>query len=97
MLVATVAGFSQPDQRDLQRVFIDRYFDALIEVWTTRTNETAQTILLGLYPTLTVEQATLDATDRFLTREDIPTGARRLVNECRDGVARSLRCQARDA
>jgi len=97
MLVATVTGFAQSDQRELSRAFIDRYFAALPEVWTTRTNETAQTIVLGLYPGTLVEQATLDVTDRFLARDDIPAGARRLVNEGRDGVERSLRCQARDS
>jgi aminopeptidase N len=97
MLVATVTGFAQPDQRELQRPFVDRYFDVLARVWNSRTNETAQTIALGLYPMLLVEQSTLDATDRFLLRDDIPAGARRLVNENRDGVARSLRCQARDS
>jgi aminopeptidase N len=96
-LVATVTGFAQSDQRELSRAFIDRYFAALPEVWTTRTNETAQTIVLGLYPGALVEQATLDVTDRFLARDDIPAGARRLVNEGRDGVERALRCQARDS
>ena len=97
LLGATVGGYAQPDHRELQRGFIDRYFAALPEVWTTRTNETAQTIVLGLYPGTLVEQATLDVTDRFLARDDIPAGARRLVNEGRDGVERSLRCQARDS
>jgi len=96
-LVATVTGFAQADQRDLTRTFVDRYFAALPEVWNTRTNETAQTIVLGLYPALLVEQSTLDVTDRFLARDDVPAGARRLVNEGRDGIERSLRCQARDS
>jgi aminopeptidase N len=97
LLVATVTGFAQSDQRELGRAFIDRYFAALPEVWTTRTNETAQTIVLGLYPSALVEPATLEVTDRFLARDDVPAGARRLVNEGRDGVERALRCQARDS
>ena len=66
-------------------------------MWATRTNETAQTIVLGLYPATLVEQQTLDLTDAFLARDDVPAGARRLVREGRDGVERSLRCQAVDS
>ena len=45
-----------------------------------------------------VEPATLEATDAFVAAHpDLPRGARRLVLEGRDGVARALRCQARDA
>jgi aminopeptidase N len=96
LLVATVTGFSQADQRELTRAFVDRYFEAVPQVWNDRTNETAQTIVFGLYPSTLVEQATLDRTDRFLARTDIPAGARRLVNEQRDGVVRALACQSRD-
>ncbi|MBI1375915.1 MAG: aminopeptidase N [Frankiales bacterium] len=97
MLLATVAGFSQSDHRELLRGFVDRYFDAVPRVWETRTNETAQTIVLGLYPAFLVEPATLELTDRFLARDDVPPGARRLVREGRDGVERALRCQALDS
>ncbi len=97
LLVATLLGFVQTDQRDLHRAFLPRYFAALPDVWNTRTNETAQTIVLGLYPATLVEQETLDVTDRFLARDDVPPGARRLVREGRDGIERSLRCQARDS
>ncbi|MFN8145952.1 MAG: ERAP1-like C-terminal domain-containing protein, partial [Candidatus Nanopelagicales bacterium] len=97
MLVATIAGFVHPDQRELHRVFLDRYFDAIPGVWATRTNETAQTIVMGLYPSQLIEPGMLELTDRFLARDDIPSGARRLVLEGRDGIERSLRCQARDA
>ena len=96
LLVATLSGFVQTDQRELHRAFLGRYFAAIPEVWRTRTNETAQTIVLGLYPATLVEQSTLDLTDEFLARDDVPAGARRLVREGRDGVERSLRCQARD-
>jgi aminopeptidase N len=96
LLVATLSGFVQTDQRELHRAFLDRYFAAIPDVWRTRTNETAQTVVLGLYPATLVEQSTLDRTDAFLARDDVPAGARRLVREGRDGIERSLRCQARD-
>jgi aminopeptidase N len=97
LLVATLAGFVHPDQRELHRAFLPRYFAAIPDVWAHRTNETAQTIVLGLYPATLVEESTLEVTDSFLAREDVPAGARRLVREGRDGIERSLRCQARDA
>jgi aminopeptidase N len=97
LLVATIAGFVHPDQRELHRAFLGRYFDAIPHVWSTRTNETAQTIVMGLYPSQIIEPEMLELTDAFLQRDDIPAGARRLVREGRDGVERSLRCQARDA
>jgi aminopeptidase N len=90
-------GFGSADSKDLHREFLDRYFAAIPEVWSTRTNETAQTIVLGFYPAQIVEPATLELTDRFLARDDVPPGARRLVREGRDGIERSLRCQACDA
>jgi len=97
LLSATVGGFVQADQRDLLRTFLPRYFAALPGLWTERTNETAQTVTMGLYPALLVEQNTLDLTDAFLARDDVPPGARRLVGEGRDGVERALRAQLRDA
>ena len=97
LLVATVAGFVHPDQRELHRAFLDRYFAAIPDVWAHRTNETAQTIVTGLYPAQIIEPGMLELTDRFLSRDDVPAGARRLVREGRDGIERSLRCQARDS
>ncbi len=44
-----------------------------------------------------VEPEILAATKEFLQRDDIPAGARRLVDEGRDGLERSLRAQASDA
>jgi aminopeptidase N len=97
ILVATIQGFVQADQRDLLRPFVDPYFAALPRIWAERTNETAQTVTMGLYPALLAEDATLTATDRFLAHDDLPLGARRLVSEGRDGVARAMRAQKKDA
>ena len=59
------------------------------------TNETAQNIVIGLFPTLLAEPATVDAADGWLDahRRRAPA-LRRLVGEARDGVARALRAQA---
>jgi aminopeptidase N len=94
---AVIGGFAQADQLDLLRPFRPRYFDALTDVWAKRTNETAQNIVIGFFPTLLAEQATVDAADEWLDRNaDAVPALRRLVGESRDGVARALRAQARD-
>ena len=97
LLEATVGGFVQPDQRELQAAFTDRYFEALPVVWATRTNEIAQTVVQGLYPALIVDTDTVERTDAFLSANgDLAFGARRLVTEGADGVRRALRARAAD-
>jgi aminopeptidase N len=98
MQTAVIGGFSRAGQDELLRPFVDRYFASLTDVWTQRTNETAQNIVIGLFPTLLAEQATVDAADAWLqAHQDAAPALRRLVGESRDGVARALRAQARDA
>jgi aminopeptidase N len=95
---AVIGGFAQPDQVEMLRPYVARYFAALTDVWAGRTNETAQNIVIGLFPSLLAEQATLDAADAWLAANaDAVPALRRLVLESRDGVARALRVQARDA
>jgi aminopeptidase N len=95
-LNATVGGFSQPDQRDLLVPFVDRYFAALPNIWKSRTNETAQTLTSGFFPSLLASQEILSKADAFLAT-DTDAGSTRLVRELRDNVARSLRCQELDS
>ncbi|MDI2127349.1 aminopeptidase N [Yinghuangia seranimata] len=93
---AVIGGFVQPGQRDLLAEYTDRYFAAIAGVWENRTNEIAQQIVMGLYPSIQVSQDTLDRTDAWLTAADPVPALRRLVVESRDGVARALRAQAKD-
>jgi aminopeptidase N len=93
---AVIGGFAQPGQEQLLRPYVARYFAALTGIWATRTNETAQNIVTGLYPTLLCDEETLAATDAWLATADPVPALRRLVMESRDGVARALRAQERD-
>ena len=93
---ATIAGFVQPDQLDALVPFRDRYFADLPRVWEQRTMEMAQGITVGLYPMLLVDEATIAATDAFLSG-DLNSAQRRLVGEGHDGVLRALRARAKDA
>ena len=96
LLESTVGGFSQPDQRELLEPFVDKYFEVIGEVWETRTNEIAQTLTLGLFPSLLGSPEILAKADAFIAgSKDV--GAIRLIRELRDNVVRSLRCQSVDA
>ncbi len=97
LLSATVAGFSSPDHVELTRAFVRRYFDALEQIWSTRTNEIAQSLVVGLYPVSLVEQETVDATRAYLDGRDVAPALRRLLVEAADGVERALRVQAQEA
>jgi aminopeptidase N len=93
---ATIAGFAQSHQRHLLKPYVDRYFAVIKDIWASRTNETAQNIVIGLYPTLFPSGELLDRTDRWLADDGAAPALRRLVLESRDGVARALRAQLRD-
>jgi aminopeptidase N len=94
---ATIGGFSVPDQRELLQAYVEPYFSAIDGVWANRTNETAQNIVIGFYPTLLASQELLARTDEWLATAKPVPALRRLVAESRDGVARALRVQERDA
>jgi aminopeptidase N len=98
LVEATIAGFAQPGQEELTAPYVQPYFDALSEVWRTRSIEIAMAVVRGLYPDLQGDQATLDATDAWLAaHEDSAPALRRLVLESRDDLARALRAQRCDA
>ncbi|MEO3842243.1 aminopeptidase N [Streptomyces sp. B22F1] len=94
---AVIAGFVQTDQRELLAPFTAKYFDAVKDVFDSRSHEIAQQIVVGLYPALQVSQATLDATDAWLTETQPSPALRRMVTESRAGVERALRAQQADA
>ncbi|QKV94958.1 aminopeptidase N [Streptomyces sp. NA02950] len=94
---AVIGGFVQTDQRELLAPYTEKYFAAVKDIWSSRSHEMAQQIVIGLYPTLQVSQATLDATDAWLASADPAPALRRLVTESRAGVERALKAQAADA
>ncbi|WP_128976376.1 aminopeptidase N [Streptomyces roseicoloratus] len=94
---AVIGGFAQADQRELLAPYTEKYFASIKGVSETRSHEIVQQIVVGLYPTLQVSQATLDATDSWIAANDPSPALRRLVTECRAGVERALKAQAADA
>lgn len=96
ILEATIAGFQQRDQLHLITPYRRMFFDVLDAVWQSRTMEMAQSITMGLYPSLLVNQETVDITTAYLERE-MNAALRRLLTEGRDGVERAMRARAQDA
>ncbi len=94
---SVISGFSRVQNPEVLRPFVQRYFAALLDVWATRTNEIAQQLVVGLFPTVLADAELLTAADSWLSdNSQAPAALIRLVRENRDGVARALRVQAAD-
>ncbi|GAA2312258.1 aminopeptidase N [Streptomyces caniferus] len=94
---SVIGGFVQTDQRELLASYTAKYFDAVKDIWNSRSHEMAQQIAVGLYPALQVSQETLDATDAWLASAEPSAALRRLMTESRAGIERALKAQAADA
>ncbi|MBW3602820.1 MAG: aminopeptidase N, partial [Actinobacteria bacterium] len=75
---------------------LDRWVEELVPAWSDRDQEEALLITEELYPSTVVSRQVVAAADRALAL-DLPTHARRLVTEARDGTLRALRARASDA
>lgn len=100
---AAITGFGRSVDTSLQAPFVERYFGALERIWSERTNEMAQQIVVGLYPAALadIDQTSgvdvLGHTEQFLARLGEATPAlHRLVIEAADGVRRQLHAQQVD-
>ncbi|MBW1601112.1 aminopeptidase N [Streptomyces sp. JJ66] len=98
LVVATIAGFAQPGQRELLQPYLTRYFAAIERVWEERSIEIGMSVVRGLFPALLSSHETLEATDAWLSASasTAPPALRRLVLEARDDLARALAGQVCD-
>ncbi|MDQ1726847.1 MAG: aminopeptidase, partial [Frankiaceae bacterium] len=94
---ALIGGFQQAHQIELLRPYVDKYFEMVPRIWESRTSEMAQDIVVGLFPSLVVEQPVVDKVDAFLSSYDAPAPLRRLLLESRDSLVRALRARTFDA
>jgi aminopeptidase N len=85
-----ISGFSHPVQRGLLGGYVERYFAEVAEVWSRRTSERAQQVVVGLFPSWAVDKSTVEAADAWLADESHPPALRRLVSEGRAGIVRAL-------
>ncbi|MDL9939023.1 aminopeptidase N [Gordonia sp. ABSL1-1] len=90
-----IEGFARPGQDDLLEPYVAKYFAAVGDVWTRRSSEVAQTVVIGLYPSGAMTEDALAQADAFLA-DDHPPALKRLISEGRDAVARSLRARIND-
>nr|WP_152894230.1 aminopeptidase N [Streptomyces adustus] len=94
---AVIGGFVQTDQRELLAPYTEKFFESVKGVWDSRSHEMAQQIVVGLYPSLQVDEDTLARTDAWLAAVEPAAALRRLISESRSGVERALKAQAADA
>jgi aminopeptidase N len=87
---AIISGFNHPAQRHLLGPYVERYFAEVADVWSRRTSERAQSVVVGLYPSRAVDKSTVEASDAWLADESHPPALRRLVSEGRAGIVRAL-------
>jgi aminopeptidase N len=87
---AIISGFAHPTQRALLAGYVDRYFAEVAEVWSRRTSERAQSVVVGLFPSWAVDKSTVEAADSWLADDSHPPALRRLVSEGRAGIVRAL-------
>jgi aminopeptidase N len=96
LLSATTAGFAHPEQRALVRPYVPLYLDAVPRVWAERTNESAQTIVVRLFPRILADEDTAATIRSWLETAELPDAPRRLVVEGLADIERALRAQACD-
>ncbi|MCU1482856.1 MAG: pepN [Subtercola sp.] len=94
---ATTVGFQRANDDALLQPYIAKYFDAVQQLWETRTYQIAATLITGLYPAGLASQELRDATQAWLDTDPQPAALRRLVVENLAGVDRALAAQAKDA
>jgi aminopeptidase N len=94
---AALRGFYDSDQDELLAPYAPKYFEVVADLWQSWGSDMAQYFAGNAYPISVVTPAAISAADDYLARTDPPPGLRRLLAECRDDVARGLRCRQRDA
>ncbi|CAO5228237.1 Aminopeptidase N [Frankia sp. AgKG'84/4] len=97
LAAATMGGFWISDQVEFTRPYVDRYFDEIAAIWTSRSFDTASTITQMLFPSAVIEPATVAKVDAYLADRDPTPPLRRALLEGRDGLVRALAARTKDA
>ncbi len=98
MQVATMRTFwrYEPEQLEVTKPYVARYFDAVGDVWRQRSMDSAQTLTELLFPATVVSGETAAEVDRYLAEQSPQPALRRMLVEGRDTLARALRARAYD-
>ncbi|PFG42671.1 aminopeptidase N [Isoptericola jiangsuensis] len=95
---ATAAGFVHVVDPTVLAPFAQRYVDALLPVWETRSYHIAEELIEGLYPAPLASVELRDAARGWLdAHPDAAAALRRMVVEGLAGTERALAAQAADA
>ena len=95
---AVALGFGRAGAPDVLRPYVDRYHAMLDTIERKGSHAIIEAIVTGFYPRALADAELRDATQSWIdTHPDAPDALVRLVCENRDGVARALAAQARDA
>ncbi|MFZ9360015.1 MAG: aminopeptidase N [Candidatus Nanopelagicales bacterium] len=96
-LHSILAGISYMDHEEVLRNFVDKYFDSVSSLWNARTHEIGQSLVTGLFPSTNINQDVIKKCDEFLEKnKELAVGARRIIIEQRDSLARALKAQNAD-
>ena len=90
------AGFWHIDQLELTRPYVEKYFAEIEDAFAKRAESVAMMTSVALFPSIFIEQPTLDKVTEFSGRE-LHTALKRYTAENKDRLERALRCQAKDA
>ena len=97
ILGSLIGGFMQSVQRDLTAKFVDRYFEALEDIWQRFAFETAEDLVIGLFPIHQASEALLERTNKWLEgHQNAPSALLRFLGENRDALSRALKAQQCD-
>ncbi|WP_415951000.1 aminopeptidase N [Streptomyces sp. KLOTTS4A1] len=91
LFAATAQGFWQPEQRDLVRPYVSRFFTEAPATGRRRGPALADGIGRHAVPTIVVEPETLELGERCLAGEAMPAQLRRRLADHMDDLARALR------
>ncbi|MFW0178892.1 aminopeptidase N [Rothia sp. P7208] len=94
---SAIAGFFTGADEQLMEPYVERYFEAIEQVWRSRSHEISQQIIGGLFPQNYSAQL-LERTEQYLASLPEDAGSlHRQVAECRDSMVRALKVQEADA
>jgi aminopeptidase N len=95
---AVAQGFGRVHDTALLMPYVEKYHAMLTTLWSSRTHAIAESVVQGFYPVMLASRELVDASQGWLdANPDAAAALRRMMSENRDGMARALIAQDRDA
>ncbi|HEU0042303.1 MAG TPA: hypothetical protein VFQ15_08135, partial [Jiangellaceae bacterium] len=86
----TASGFWQPEQLDVLRPYVARYFAEMPAMMRVRSGMSSERVAGYAYPDVVVESETRRLAAELLAREDLDPILRRVVQDSDDDLRRAL-------